>query len=285
MLLEGNLRGIQHLGLPIVDVEKAKAWYAEKLGFKVIHEPVVHTDQGDVRLAFLDRNGLILEFYQLFGEALEEVKTRGHGHIDHFAIDVLDINSALGAAKAKGIALDAGTPDGPVPIPQCWSKGVQYVFLTGSHGEKIEFNQRFDLDPSRRAENLDGWSHLGIPVTNIDKSRAFYSQFGFREVMYAAVPIGDEEVKIAMLEKEGFLLEFYQLLSADLPEIRSRKDGHIDHFALDVADAASAFAELKAAGVEPLEDVPIQLPFWKNGVKYFNVRGPDSEKVEFNQRL
>jgi lactoylglutathione lyase len=282
MLLEGNLQGVQHLGIPIVDIEKAKAFYVEKFGFKVIHEPVIKTDQGDIKLAFLERGGLILEFYQLVGEALEEVKTRGHGHIDHFAIDVVDIRSALASVQAQGVALDPGTPDGPVALP-CWAKGVEYVFLTGSHGEKVELNQRFDLDPARRKENLGGWSHLGIPVTDIERSKAFYRQFGFRDAMDAAVPVGDEAVIISMLEKEGFLLEFYQLLEADLPEIRARKDGHIDHIALDVADIDAAFAELKAAGFSPLEDAPVTIPCWERGARYFNVRGPDGEKVEFNE--
>jgi lactoylglutathione lyase len=27
------------------------------------------------------------------------------------------------------------------------------------------------------------------------------------------------------------------------------------------------------------------LPFWKNGCKYFNITGPDGERLEFNQIL
>jgi len=285
MLLEGNLGGIQHLGLPVMDVARAKDWYTTKLGFKAVDEPVVNTDGGDVRMLFLARKGLVLEFWQPVGLALSEITARGHGHIDHFAIDVTDVQRALADAQARGIGLDLATPDGPVGIPQAWSKGVQYVFVTGSHGERIEFNQRLDLAGSRRPENLGGWSHLGIPVTDIEVSKRFYEAFGFRVKMEATVLAAAEDIKITILEKGGFSLEFYRLLAADLPEIRGRMDGRIDHFAMDVRDANQAFAELKAAGLKPLEDAPVDLPIGERGVRFFNVRGPDGEKMEFNQRL
>jgi hypothetical protein len=30
---------------------------------------------------------------------------------------------------------------------------------------------------------------------------------------------------------------------------------------------------------------PVYLPFWEKGIKYFNVLGPDGERVEFAERL
>jgi len=285
MLLEGNLQGVQHLGIPVVDIEACKSWYAEKLGFEVVHEPAISTDEGEIKIAFLVRDGLTLEFYQLVGDALDEVRARKHGHIDHFALDVVDIDAALEAALDAGAVMDEATPDGPAGIPQFWSQGVKYIFLKGPGGEKVELNQRLDLDPGRRTENLGGWSHLGVPVTDIDRSREFYSQFGFEEVMYAEIPVEDQAIKASMMDKGGFVLEFYQLLGDDLAEIGTRQDGFIDHIAFDVLDADKAFQEVSAAGLEPLEESPVPLPFWDKGVKYFNVRGPDGEKVEFNERI
>jgi lactoylglutathione lyase len=285
MLLEGNLNGFQHLGIPVVNLVDTKRWYSDVFSFETIHEPEIETPEGTIRLAFLKCEDIVLEFYQLVGEALKEVKQRKHGHIDHFAIDVLDVRSAIKEVKEKGASLSPETPDGPVGIPQFWPKGVEYIFLTSSNGEKVELNQRFDLDPKRRGNNINGWSHLGIPVTNIDSSEAFYQQFGFEKVMQAVIPVEDQEIKASMMILKGFTLEFYQLLPSDLDEIRTRKDGFIDHVALDVNDINQAFKELKASGLSPLEDEPVELPFWENGVKYFFVRGPDGEKIEFNQVL
>ena len=157
--------------------------------------------------------------------------------------------------------------------------------LKGPSNEKVEFNQRLDLDESRRPENLNGWAHLGIPVTDIVKSKNFYFQFGFKEIMYAEIPVNDEFVKASMIEKNGFVIELYQLLGEDVKEISERKDGHIDHIALDVLDVEKAFKELKEAGIEILEEVPQHLDFWENGVKYFNIRGPGGEKLEFSERI
>jgi len=52
-----------------------------------------------------------------------------------------------------------------------------------------------------------------------------------------------------------------------------------------VADVEKAFNELKAAGFTIIEEQPIFLNFWEKGCKYFAVRGPDGEKLEFNQIL
>ncbi len=103
--------------------------------------------------------------------------------------------------------------------------------------------------------------------------------------MQAAIHVDREEIKVSMLELQGFILEFYQLLPSDLEEICCRGDGLIDHFALDMGDIKQAFVDLIAAGLQPLEDAPVELPFWENAVKYFSIRGPDGEKIEFNQIL
>ena len=81
------------------------------------------------------------------------------------------------------------------------------------------------------------------------------------------------------------ILELYQMPEAELQEIRSRRDGHIDHIAFDVDAIEDAFAELKGAGFAVIEAEPVFLPFWKSGCKYFNVLGPDGERLEFNQIL
>lgn len=133
--------------------------------------------------------------------------------------------------------------------------------------------------------NLKGAQHLGIPVTDLEKSRAFYGRFGFKKVMEAGISADGEKIKVAMLEKDRFILELYQLTGSDLVKIRERSDGHIDHIALDVMEINKAFDEIRNAGLKPLEDKPVFLPFWEKGVKFFNIRGPDGEKIEFSERL
>ena len=132
-------------------------------------------------------------------------------------------------------------------------------------------------------DNILGFQHLGLPVTDINRSVAFYSQLGFRSVMKTELPADGNAVKVVMMELKGFVLELYQLTGNELAEVRTRTDGHIDHFALNVQDIDRALDDVRASGLTILEDALVFLPFWDNGVKYFSVRGPDGEKVEFNQ--
>ena len=135
------------------------------------------------------------------------------------------------------------------------------------------------------AGNVQGFQHLGLPVTDISRSRAFYERLGFRTVFETTLPAEGGAIEVAMLDLNGFVLELYQLAGADLAEVATRRDGHVDHLALNVADIEEAWAAARAAGLTPLEEAPVFLPFWDRGCKYFNVRGPDGEKVEFNQIL
>ena len=135
-------------------------------------------------------------------------------------------------------------------------------------------------------DNLQGLQHLGIPVTNLERSKDFYAQLGFIEAMRTDIKPQTEVIRVAMMQHENFTIELYQLGQEDLQEIAKRADGHIDHVALNVLDINRAYAEIKSAGLEILEEnAPVFLPFWEHGVKYFTVRGPDGEKVEFNQIL
>lgn len=133
--------------------------------------------------------------------------------------------------------------------------------------------------------NLTGPQHLGIPVTDIARSKEFYGRLGFREAMHAEVPEGTGTIKVAMMDLNGFIIEIYQYPPEELPGIRSRTDGHIDHIALNVRDVDKAFQELRAAGLNVVEKEPVFLPFWEKGVRFFNVLGPDGERVEFAERL
>jgi lactoylglutathione lyase len=76
-----------------------------------------------------------------------------------------------------------------------------------------------------------------------------------------------------MLRKDDFTIELYQLPDQERGEIASRHDGHIDHIALNVLDIDKAYADIRAAGFEVLEEgAPKFLPFWSHGVRFFTVR-------------
>lgn len=135
-------------------------------------------------------------------------------------------------------------------------------------------------------DNLQGLQHIGLPVTDLERSKMFYARLGFLEVMRTDLPRTTEPVRVSMMQHERLTLELYQLEPEERRQIARRTDGHIDHLALDVLDIEQAYQEICAAGLEVLEDpAPVFLPFWDHGVRFFTIRGPDGEKVEFNQIL
>ena len=127
--------------------------------------------------------------------------------------------------------------------------------------------------------------HIGLPVTALKISEAFYEKLGFANVMASGFDDRGGRGSVAMMHRGGMILELYQMPEAELQAIRNRKDGHIDHIAFDVDSIEDTFRALKDAAFSVVEEEPVFLPFWKNGCKYFNVLGPDGERLEFNQIL
>ena len=285
MLLKGNLDGFQHLGIPVVNLKEAKDWYTKMFGFQVVYETTLHSDNGDIKVAFLKLKDIVIELYQLSGKELEEIKARGQGHIDHLAISVNDIYEVLNDVLSKGAVLDASTPDGPILLESPCSKKILFVNLVGPSGEIVQLEQQSDMKHFYENDTINGWAHLGIVVSQIEKSKIFYKRFGFKEVMNAVIKTKSGLIEVSVLEKNGFKIELIQPADNYLDEVKSRKDGHIDHVSLKVADVEKAYKELKAAGLNVVQDSPVFLPFGKNGVKYFNVLGLDGERLEFIQIL
>ena len=62
-------------------------------------------------------------------------------------------------------------------------------------------------------------------------------------------------------------------------------DGAIDHICLDVDDIEKTWEEAKAMGLNIIDKEINYLACWANGVRFFNVLGPNKEKVEFGQIL
>ena len=94
---------------------------------------------------------------------------------------------------------------------------------------------------------ITGLQHIGLPTNDMKATVAFYEKLGFT-VAYRTMNNGEEVV---------FLKQ----------------------------DVEKAWEEVKALGITPIETEIQALPFWENGVRYFNIYGPNREKIEFSQML
>ena len=121
-----------------------------------------------------------------------------------------------------------------------------------------------------------GVQHIGIPTDDIEKTIEFYHALGFETTLRTIN--GTEEV--AFLQFHNLTIETYQNRQAKM------EYGDIDHIAIDVKDIENLFNVVKEAGTFKMLDRQVNsLHFWKNGVKFFTIEGPNREKIEFCEKL
>ena len=86
--------------------------------------------------------------------------------------------------------------------------------------------------------------HIGIPVHNMEISIPFYERLGFENVMESPFEFDGGFGTCVMMKNHEVIVELYQMPEKQLAEIKQRKVGHIDHFAIDAHPH-------KALGLEP----------------------------------
>ena len=123
----------------------------------------------------------------------------------------------------------------------------------------------------------NGGGHIGVPVSDIRVSQAFYQDLGFQVLEQHELAVEGGVNYITFMRHGGLTIELYQL-HGDAVAARS---GAIDHFAVQVDDLAAMRSRLDELGL-PLIAGPERLPFGENGVTYMMVNGPDQEKIEFD---
>ena len=124
---------------------------------------------------------------------------------------------------------------------------------------------------------LKGVQHLGVPTNDLERTIRVYERLGFEVALRTLNEKTDE--KVAFLRHGNLMIETYENHQATM------KDGAIDHIAIDVTDIEKCYEIANELRLDVLDDGIQFLPFWENGVKFFTVRGPNNEKVEFNQQL
>ena len=127
--------------------------------------------------------------------------------------------------------------------------------------------------------------HIGLPITNLENSKKFYERLGFLPVMDSTFIHEGAEGKVSMMQLNTIVLELYQMPEPELSRVKQRNDGRIDHIAFDVDDIDATYKLVQDEGFSIIESAPVYLGFWKNGCKYFNISGPDAERLEFNKIL
>ena len=122
-----------------------------------------------------------------------------------------------------------------------------------------------------------GIQHIGIPTNDIEKTIAFYKKLGFETALETINKEAGE--KVAFLKLKTLVIETYENKAAKF------ESGAIDHVAIDVNDIEEVYQYISEKKLNTTNDTIHFLPFWKNGVRFFTIEGPNMEKIEFSQYL
>lgn len=122
---------------------------------------------------------------------------------------------------------------------------------------------------------LTGIQHIGIPTKNMDATLEFYEKLGFE----SALTTTNDGARVVFLKLENLVIETYESDDA------IASGGAIDHIAIDVTDVEAVHREICQMGLNNLDDEIHFLPFWENGVRFFKIKGPNGEMLEFSQYM
>lgn len=127
-------------------------------------------------------------------------------------------------------------------------------------------------------EEITRINHVGLRVRDLDVSRDFYEQLGFRFIIG---PVGPEPVAIV---EHPCGVNFNLILNAseEAPPANILMDEPIKypgytHIALEITDANALAAKISELGIAITEEVEYE------GAKFFFIRDPDNNVIEFHQ--
>jgi lactoylglutathione lyase len=121
-------------------------------------------------------------------------------------------------------------------------------------------------------------NHVGLRVRDLDISRDFYAKLGFQ---FIAGPIGPEPVAIVE-HPSGININLILNTSPEAPRENILMEGDVKypgytHIAIEVTDAEAASKQVEKLGIKITERVEYE------GARFFFIRDPDSNVIEFHQ--
>ncbi len=122
---------------------------------------------------------------------------------------------------------------------------------------------------------VTGYDHIGIPTNDMEATTKFYEAIGFKMVHENSNNGG----VVRFFQHGDIIIETYEVFGK-----AAMVRGAIDHIALRVSDVEKCYELAVEAGFNVIEG-PNFLPFWENGIKYVCILGPNTEVVEFLQKM
>jgi catechol 2,3-dioxygenase-like lactoylglutathione lyase family enzyme len=263
-----RILGVAHIALYTSDLEKARSFYEDFLGFQ---EPfTIKRDNGSVRIAFVKINDK--QYVELFTDAPKE-----DGQLNHVAIYTDDAHRMRYYLAEHGIK---------VPSTVAKGKTGNYNFtVSDPDGHTVEVVQ-YQPDsltaknegkfiPSSRVANRI--MHVGFLVRDLESAMKFYRDLlGFRE-FWRGSSNGTELSWVNMRVPDGDdYVEFMLYTGSSSAQERGVKN----HVALEVPQLEKAVAELETRPARKAYGREIKVQVGKNRKRQANLFDRDGTRVE-----
>lgn len=131
-----GLQGWSHLALKVMDLRRTIPFY-ERLGFTVCDDGCLETQQGTMKIVFMELGDFRLEIIEVCESMRPQLRERGQGVIGHLALEVSDVSEALCLCRQADIKVL--TP--VVRELSLLEHGVRYIMLEGPDHEVVELCQ------------------------------------------------------------------------------------------------------------------------------------------------
>jgi len=262
-----RITGVAHIALYVKDVEKARGYYRDVLGFS---EPYsLSNPGGSLALTFFKVNER--QYIEIFPE--REANT---DRLNHIAVETDDIEAMRGYLASKGVAVPAKAGVDRI--------GNRSFTARDPDGHTVEFVQYMPGSWTVREKGKhqprgvsSRMMHVGILVGRLEPAMAFYrGVLGFREIWRGSrdgkvlnwvnmqVPDGEDYIEFMLYDR--------------IPEQTRRGSAH--HICLMVPDMAKALAAIEALPARQGYKLPLEVRTGVNRKRQLNLFDPDGTRTE-----
>lgn len=263
-----KILGVAHIALAVHDVEKARAYYKDFLGFGEPYK--LDNPDGSLSLTFIKINDR--QYIEIFPE-----KTAGTDRLLHISVETDDAEAMRVYLQSKGVKVPDKVAKGRI-------KNSNFN-ITDPDGHTVEIVQ-YEPDGQtvlNYGKFMDGpriatrMSHVGITVGALEPAMKFYGEIlGFTEIWRGSK---DDKVLnwVNMKVPDGNdYLEF--MLYDQKPTVTAL--GTLHHLCLEVPDIDKAVAELESRRDRANYTKPMDVKTGVNRKRQVNLFDPDGTRSE-----
>jgi len=263
-----RILGVAHMALYVSDLEKARQFYEEFLGYQ---EPyTLKREDGLVRIVFIKINED--QYLELFRE-----KPKEDGQLNHISFYTDSADAMRDYLAARGVKAPEKVGKGKI--------GNANFNIVDPDNHTVEIVQYEPDSWTRKAQGKyiadtrisTRILHVGVTVRKLDAATNFYgSILGFQE-FWRGSSSGKTLSWVNMRVPNGSdYLEF--MLYSKPPN--AKELGVKNHICLLTPDIEKAVAELKGRAEAASYTQPIEIKVGKNGKRQANLFDPDGTRVE-----